>query len=80
MNCTVKTVNHFVKAKLEQPVIMTFLWRERTDPVEIHCRLLRAFQRDADTLLSVYEPIRAFKTGRINLLDEAPARGLNSII
>jgi hypothetical protein len=59
-----------MNAKLKQRVIITFLWSEDIDPVEIHHRLLRAFREDADVLSSVYEWIRAFKSGRTNLLDD----------
>jgi hypothetical protein len=57
-------------AKLEQRVIIKLLSNEGADPIEIHSRLLRAFQEDAYMLSSVYEWIRAFKTGRRSVLDE----------
>jgi hypothetical protein len=57
-------------AKMEQRVITTFLSSEGADATEIHSRLLRAFQEDAYTISSVYEWIRAFKTGRTSVADE----------
>jgi hypothetical protein len=56
--------------KLEQRIIMKFLWSNGTNPVEIHSRLLQACQKDVYTLSSVYEWIRAFKTGSTSVLDE----------
>jgi hypothetical protein len=60
-------------AKLEQRVIMQFLWSEKTDPVEIHYSLSRTFQEDAYTISSVHEWVRTFKTGRTIVLDELRA-------
>jgi hypothetical protein len=65
-----KDINLFMNAKLEQGVIIKFLRGEDIDPVEIHHRLLCAFQEDAYELSSVYEWIRAFKPERTNLLDD----------
>jgi hypothetical protein len=62
-----------MNAKLEQRVIMKSPWSEKTDPVEMHDRLIRTFQEDAYTISSVYEWIRAFKRGRTNVLDELRA-------
>jgi transposase len=57
-------------AKTEQRVIIKFLSSEGADAIEIHDRLLRAFQQDAYTISSVYEWIRAFKMGRTSVADE----------
>jgi transposase len=62
-----------MNTKLEQHVIIKFLWSEDVDPVEIHHRLLRAFQEDAYVLSNVYEWIRTFKSGSTNLLDDRRA-------
>jgi hypothetical protein len=59
-----------MNVKLEQRIIIKFLWSEITDLVGIHSRLLWAFREDAYTLSSVYEWIKAFKTGRTSVLDE----------
>jgi hypothetical protein len=59
-----------MNVKLEQRIIMQFRWSEGTYPVEIHSRLLRAFQEDAYTLLSVSRLIGAFKTVHTNVLDK----------
>jgi hypothetical protein len=59
-----------MNTKLEHRTIMKFLWSEVIDPIKTYSRLLRAFQEDVYTLLSVYEEIRAFKTGYTNLLDK----------
>jgi hypothetical protein len=58
-----------MNAKLEQRVIIKFLWSKDIYHVEIRHRLFRAFPGDAYGLWSVYEWIRAFKSGRTNLLD-----------
>jgi transposase len=55
---------------VKQRIISQFLWTEGADPVEIHSRLLHAFAEDAYTLSSVYEWIRAFRTGRTSVVDE----------
>jgi hypothetical protein len=70
---TLTDINHFMNAKLEQRVIMKFLWNEKRDAVEIHYRLSRAFQKDAYMLPSVHEWIRAFKTKHTGVLDKARA-------
>jgi hypothetical protein len=57
-------------AKVEQHIIIKFLCGEGVDPVEIHSRLLHAFQEDIYTLSSIYEWIRAFRTERTNVVDE----------
>jgi hypothetical protein len=57
-----------MNAKLEEFVIMQFLWSAQRDAVEIHSRLVQAFQRDVYTFSSVYDLIRAFKTGRTSVL------------
>jgi hypothetical protein len=44
-----------MNTKLEQRIIMKFLSSEVIDPIEIYSRLLRAFQKDVYTLLSVYK-------------------------
>jgi AraC-like DNA-binding protein len=63
-----------MKAKLEQHIATRFIWSEKRDAAEIHCRLLRAFQKDTSKLSSVYESTTAFKIGRTSVLDEARAR------
>jgi hypothetical protein len=50
---------------------MKFLLSEKRDAVEIHSKIVQAFQEDGYTLSSVYEWIRVFKTGSINVLDDA---------
>jgi hypothetical protein len=65
-----KDVDHFVNAKLAQCVITKFLWSEKRNAIEIHSRLLRAFQADTYMLSSPYEWVRVFKTRRTSLLDE----------
>jgi hypothetical protein len=62
-----------MNSKLEQGVIMKFLWTEKRDAIEIRSRLFRAFQEDADAFSSVYEWIRTFLRGHTNGLDEAQA-------
>jgi AraC-like DNA-binding protein len=58
-----------MNAKVEQRVIIKFLSNEGADATEIHHRLFRAFQEDAYTLSSVYQWIRALKTGRTIVSD-----------
>jgi hypothetical protein len=52
---TSKNVNHPMKAKAEQRVIIKFLSNERANATEIHHRLFQAFQEDVYTLFRVYE-------------------------
>jgi hypothetical protein len=59
-----------MNAQFEQRVNIKFLWSEDIDPVEIHHRLLRAFQKSVYLLSSIYEWIRAFKSGSTNLLGD----------
>jgi hypothetical protein len=79
LNGTLKNVNLFMNARLQQRVIIKFLSSEDIDPVKIHHRLLCASQEEAYVLLSVYEWIRAFKSGRTNLLDDHGLGDLASI-
>jgi hypothetical protein len=67
---TLKNVNHPMNAKVEQRVIIKFLSNEGADAIEIHHRLLQAFQEDVYTLSNVYEWIRVFNTWRTIVWDE----------
>jgi hypothetical protein len=68
-----KDVNHFMNAKFGQGVIVKFLLSEKRDAVEIHHKLLQAFQKDGSTLSYVCAWITAFKAGRTSVLDEGRA-------
>jgi hypothetical protein len=53
---------------------MKFLWSEKLDAVEIHYKLLQAFQKDACTPSNVYAWTGTIKTGHTSMLDGARVR------
>jgi hypothetical protein len=73
---TLRNVHHPTNAKVLQSIIINFLSNEGADAIEIHQKLLRAFQEDSHIISGVDEWIRALKRGRTTVRDEHRAERL----